>query len=413
MGSDNAQANSVLEAVEQEKKNNQKYSDFVTNARQERSLSKKGTAENSLFPTNYDPFTDINLGLDSDQLDTDAPEPLVPRQAEPLFLLNSGQSEVVVKPKIWSQLSDTNTLVKHKYKPNATTAIEQKEVRAQLNPNEISLISIGTRHIDFGRETIIPPGAMAGFDIIFTSDNAQNFTGQIIVQVNGNNLFNVTIAADIIPISLELPVNELFLQHQSLCGRNIQHHQSWKPPSQLPLGNGPDFSPRQLLHRRASGAAPASQRHHTQLVHQRGRGHPDRSSGPCSSRDHPRRADDHRRYRPFDHVDCQHGAIPLQAACHSVENLRIIGEVSEGRAEFVEKQIEFGAFAVGSEITKHATLKNQSKSTVCFFVEKTDPSLSVVPLTGTIPIGGQILLAVTINSSSRASPLLLKRSSQM
>ncbi|KAK2940218.1 hypothetical protein BLNAU_24873 [Blattamonas nauphoetae] len=42
----------------------------------------------------------------------------------------------------------------------------------------------------------------------------------------------------------------------SLCGRNIQHHQSWKPPSQLPLGNGPDCSPRQLLHRRASGAAP-------------------------------------------------------------------------------------------------------------------------------------------------------------
>ncbi|KAK2951003.1 hypothetical protein BLNAU_14081 [Blattamonas nauphoetae] len=57
MESNNAQANSVLEAVEQTKKNNQKYSDFVTNARQERSLNKKGV-------------TDINLGLDSDQLDT-------------------------------------------------------------------------------------------------------------------------------------------------------------------------------------------------------------------------------------------------------------------------------------------------------------------------------------------------------
>ncbi|KAK2962054.1 hypothetical protein BLNAU_3110 [Blattamonas nauphoetae] len=104
----NAQANSVLEAVEQKKKNNQKYSDFVTNPRQKRSISEKGvnaglvrtvgrsTAENSRFPTIDDPFTDINLGLDSDQLDTDAPEPLVPHQAEPPTLVK--HTRLVARP---------------------------------------------------------------------------------------------------------------------------------------------------------------------------------------------------------------------------------------------------------------------------------------------------------------------------
>ncbi|KAK2958906.1 hypothetical protein BLNAU_6155 [Blattamonas nauphoetae] len=97
-----------------EKKNNQKFSDFVTNARQERSLSKKGvnaglvrtvgrsTAEKSLFTTI------------SDQLDTDAPEPLVPRQAE------------------------QHPLVKHKYKPNATTAIDKKSARSLNISNDIT-----------------------------------------------------------------------------------------------------------------------------------------------------------------------------------------------------------------------------------------------------------------------------------
>ncbi|KAK2949545.1 putative Cilia- and flagella-associated protein 47 [Blattamonas nauphoetae] len=520
MGSNNAQANSVLEAVEQKKKNNQKYSDFVTNARQERSLSKKGvnaglvrtvgrsTAENSLFPTNYDPFTDINLGLDSDQLDTDAPEPLVPRQAEPLFLLNSGQSEVVMKPKIRSQLSDTNTLVKHKYKPNATTAIEQKEVRAQLNPNEISLISIGTRHIDFGRVTvysksarslnisnditaniqatlvitnpelslsspasqIIPPGAMAGFDIIFTSDNAQNFTGQIIVQINGNNLFNVTIAADIIPISLELPVNEVFLSFSSSnISRCVSETFNITNPGNHPANFHWEMDQTALLGNSSTDARvvqlpPASVIMHgsyikegegiqtdllvpvpleTLLAEQTTIEDTDLSimstvnTGPSHFKPPAIQSKTAQKLSPTDirtlKCDCffitpqmgtvpPYGTVPVTITfdptsaavpqpnyltyCYmhvdggGDKNLRIIGEVSEGRAEFVEKQIDFGAFAVGSEITKHATLKNQSKSNVCFFVEKTDPSLSVVPLTGTIPIGGQILLAVTINSSS-------------
>ncbi|KAK2960788.1 hypothetical protein BLNAU_4185 [Blattamonas nauphoetae] len=73
-----------------------------------RSISEKGvnaglvrtvgrsTAENSRFPTIDDPFTDINLGLDSDQLDTDAPEPLVPHQAEPPTLVK--HTRLVARP---------------------------------------------------------------------------------------------------------------------------------------------------------------------------------------------------------------------------------------------------------------------------------------------------------------------------
>ncbi|KAK2945450.1 putative Cilia- and flagella-associated protein 47 [Blattamonas nauphoetae] len=515
MGNNNAQVNVILQQVEEKQKHKKMYNDFVTASRQERDLKKKAfktgfvrtanhnAGENILYKTNYDPFNDLNLGLDSDQLDREAPEPLVPRQAEPLFLLNSGQSEVVMKPKLRPQLSDTMKLVKHKYKPNATTTIEQKEVRTPLNPNELSLLSVGTRNIDFGRVTVysksarslnisndipanvlatlvinhpelalsspvsqvIPPGAMAGFDIIFSSDIAQTFTGQIIVQINGSNVFNVALAADVIPISLELPVNEVSLSFSSsninrcMCETfnitNPGNHPAnfhWemdttmlvsaagedKPLEAIPPGpvimqgsfikEGEGIQPSQLI------PVPLEQLLAEQVVPEEkdldapAQGTPLRLSQSIPKSSKINAADIRTLKCDCFFITPQMGTVPpygtvpvtvtfdptsahvpqtnYSAFCFmhvdggGDKNLRIFGEVSEGHAEFLEKQIDFGAFAVGSEITKHATLRNTCKSNVCFFVEQTDPSLSVVPLTGTIPIGGQILLAVTINASS-------------
>ncbi|KAK2944105.1 hypothetical protein BLNAU_20989 [Blattamonas nauphoetae] len=216
MGDNNAQANVILQQIEEKQKHKKMDNDFVTASRLERDLKKAfntgfvrtanhNAGENILYKTNNHPFYDLNLGLDSDQLVRETPEPLVPRQSEPLFLLNSGQSEVVMNPKLRPQLSDTMKLIKLQYKPNATTTIEQKEVRTPLNPNELSLISVGTRNISndipanvlailvinhpklalsSSVSQVILPGAMAGFDIIFSSDIALTFTGQLLAKTS-------------------------------------------------------------------------------------------------------------------------------------------------------------------------------------------------------------------------------------
>jgi hypothetical protein len=63
---------------------------------------------------------------------------------------------------------------------------------------------------------VLPPnGSVGGFDISFSSDYVQEFVGQIVIEVNGSNMFTVNVKAEVIPISLGLNKNELALSFSS------------------------------------------------------------------------------------------------------------------------------------------------------------------------------------------------------
>ncbi|KAA6384778.1 MAG: hypothetical protein EZS28_019697 [Streblomastix strix] len=179
-----------------------------------------------VFRTGYDPLKDANIGLDDGGLGQVAPEPLVPRREEPLLIIKKSQKQVVVKAKTRPKLSEMNKLVKHKYKSSPTAALEQKEVKTAFTPEDVTLLSIGARTIDLGptlvianqelrgtspESQVVPPGAMAQFDVQFVSDIALQFQGQILVQANGATVFSVSVRAEVIPISLDLNSQEVTL----------------------------------------------------------------------------------------------------------------------------------------------------------------------------------------------------------
>ncbi|KAH7821511.1 putative flagellar associated protein [Monocercomonoides exilis] len=491
--------------------------------------------ERDIVPTYYDPFGDKELGLAtlSTAHNDDIEEPrLPPLKEEPLFTLSQSKSEAVAKPKLRPQLTDTMKLVKHKYKSTPSTAVEAKEVKMPLTPQDITLLSIGTRLIDFGKvcvysrssrslniandlgfnisatlsilnaelqqstptTQIIPPNAMAGFDIVFVSAFPQSFTAQILVQINGVNVFNVAVKAEAIPISLELSSSELLLTFPSSnlkatavdtitvtnpgnhpadfeferdltasCviegvyidsgrrkdGQPVDYHKL-KPyiPMENPSGldstiewsgtammgraisaaSGKTYSSRDTNAASVVASQPPSMPSSIPSTPVRVR-KPETREKHSKNKDKSGYHSDELTLR----TDCffitpQKGTVPpfssitvtvtfdptslpqpppnystlctMHVDGGGDRSFRVFGEVPEGKAEFVEKQLDFGAFAVGAEVTRHATLKNTGKIDAVFFTEETDQILTVSPRSGVVPVGGTALLSLSLRAAT-------------
>ncbi|KAJ4455693.1 putative flagellar associated protein [Paratrimastix pyriformis] len=185
-------------------------------------------------------LSSLDLGLEHASGLAD-PEPLVDFSDVPLPTLTAPSSEATtraapaIKPKQRPQLVDTAHLIKHKFKAKPATSNEAHDCVMPLSVQDLMLISIGARQIDFGRvcvhsvtsrslnvsndltshvavtvlvedeelklsapETqIIPPGAMAGFDITIRPESVQLFRGQLTVRVNGADIFKVAVSAEV------------------------------------------------------------------------------------------------------------------------------------------------------------------------------------------------------------------------
>jgi hypothetical protein len=114
-------------------------------------------------------------------------------------------------------------MVKYKDLTVPITVEEEKKVKSLLSPKDVRLLSISTRTIDFGRvcvysktsrslnignylqqyvlmtithqlkelqhslhlTQVVSPGGMVRFDVVFSSDYGQSFSGQVLAHVNG------------------------------------------------------------------------------------------------------------------------------------------------------------------------------------------------------------------------------------
>ncbi|KAA6369113.1 MAG: hypothetical protein EZS28_035359 [Streblomastix strix] len=188
-------------------------------------------------------------------------------------MIERDQKEMIARVKQRPQLGDIIRLIKHKYKAQATTAAEQKDIRTYLTPEEKVFLSIGVKSIDLGRvcvfskvqrslnfandlqisvsatvmiliqelhqsaskSQIVSPNGMAGIDIVFCSDIAQQFVGQILIQVNGSIVFAVPIRAEVIPISFELIQYQISVSYPpSFNGRAVPMIIYFQNPSNNP-----------------------------------------------------------------------------------------------------------------------------------------------------------------------------------
>jgi hypothetical protein len=59
---------------------------------------------------------------------------------------------------------------------------------------------------------VIPPGATAGFDVIFCSTLPQIFYNTITYTINGYHTYIITVNAEVTPITLELSKDQLYFR---------------------------------------------------------------------------------------------------------------------------------------------------------------------------------------------------------
>lgn len=183
-------------------------------------------------PTSYD-FT-----LEHD---LDEPELHIPKGGERLWLADSADN------KRQRPVLDENRLIMKKFSPTPATQAEMRDCTMELDPNNMALVSASHKIMNFGRvcvgssttksfsvtnelagscmvkleelepevrqskpeAQVIPPGAVAGFDINFTSKTLGEYRKTFCWNLNGNHLFRVVVVAEVVPIEVELSKTEL------------------------------------------------------------------------------------------------------------------------------------------------------------------------------------------------------------
>ncbi|KAA6368966.1 MAG: hypothetical protein EZS28_035507 [Streblomastix strix] len=78
----------------------------------------------------------------------------------------------------------------------------------------------------------------------------------------------------------------------------------------------------------------------------------------------------------------------------------LIGEEAQSHAEFAERQLDFGYFVVGAEITEVAILINTGKIDTLYFIEPNSNFMVATSSSRVIPVNGYAGIAVTITANS-------------
>ncbi len=183
-------------------------------------------------PTSYD----FNM-----EHDLDEPYLKVPKGGEKLWLADSADNKRA-RPVL-----DENRLIMKKFSKTPSTQAEMRDCTMELNPIEISQITASHKVINFGRvcvgssttksfsvlnelsgsamvtleelepelrqskpdAQVIPSGAVAGFDINFTSKTLGEYKKGFSWNLNGHHSFRVVVLAEVVPIEVEMSKTEL------------------------------------------------------------------------------------------------------------------------------------------------------------------------------------------------------------
>lgn len=183
-------------------------------------------------PTSYD-FT-----LEHD---LDEPELHIPKGGERLWLADSADN------KRQRPVLDENRLIMKKFSATPATQAEMRDCTMELDPNNMALVSASHKVMNFGRvcvgssttksfsvtnelagscmvkleelepevrqskpsAQVVPPGAVAGFDMNFTSKTLGEYRKTFCWNLNGKHLIRVVVVAEVVPIEVELSKTEL------------------------------------------------------------------------------------------------------------------------------------------------------------------------------------------------------------
>ena len=194
---------------------------------------------------------------------------------------------------------------------------------------------------------IIPSGGMAGYDIYFTSKSIGRVRRSLNWKVNGHHTFKVTVIAEVVPIEVIMNKTVMTIEFPPDSLQEVL-------TQEMVLTN-PGNAPADFLW----GSAGAFQ-----CTPEKGTVSPGTSNTisitwtPVAGKRHEEE-------------------LGLHITGGVDQVLKVIGVLPETKAEFVEKRIQLGVMAIGTEKTATATLKNTGLHPLAFFVNDFDERLGI------------------------------------
>ena len=231
------------------------YNDYLNHSQKRRTHTKQLASTRRMrlrgAADRNDPWG-VDMGMERG---LEEPDMRIPRAGEPLWLANS-EGGAKSRPTL-----DENRLIQKKYPATPATQAEMRDCSSELSPEDMSMVSASHKIVDFGRvcvgshsaksfsvtnelqcsvlvalgdlesemkqsrpdAQVIPAGAVAGYDIAFTSKTLGKYKKGFSWKMNGHHTFRVIVTAEVVPIELEFNKTNLAFEFEE---GNLEPHVS-------------------------------------------------------------------------------------------------------------------------------------------------------------------------------------------
>ena len=391
---------------------NRTYNQFLQQSHALRLGAKRESARQRLVlrggADRDDPYG-VDMGMERG---LEEPDLKVPTAGEPLWLKNrtDGAAGGGNRSRI---PTDENRLIQKKYPSVAATAAEMRDCAAEISLEDLALIVSSHKTIDYGKvcvgsltaksfcitnefsqavlvkvegfeveskqskpdTQIVPAGAVAGFDIYFTSKMLGKYKKSFSYKVNGRYTYKVDIVAEVVPIELEMNKTEMTMEFpDDSLEPTLSQDLFLKNP-----GNAvADFlwgSSGAFVCKPDKGSINPGQVAIISIVWT--------PSGDKRNKEE----------------------LALNVTGGLDKTITVTGIIKEVKASFEEKRLSLGLIAVGAETKLKTTIKNWGVNSAVFFVDNLDDALGirVNPERGIIPPGESIRMEVIVTPKKAMS----------
>ncbi len=337
----------------------------------------------------------------------DEPTLRVPRPTEPLWLANSGDG------KKSRPVQDENRLIQKKYPSTPATQAEMRDCSTELDGDNLAMVSASHKLIDFGRvcvgslsvknlsiinelgsaisvkledlemeskqskpdAQVIPGGAVAGFDIYFSSKQLGKYKKSFSWKMNGHHSFRVVVIAEVVPIELEMNKESLDFEFTENSLENNVHHDillknTGNAPADFLWGNAGAFECKPDKGNIGPGQTAIISVVWTPQVSMR-----------------------------------NEEELGLHIPGGIDKSLSVAGTVQSAKVSFEKGRLSLGTLAVGAEHKMNLVMKNTGSNPAVFFIDPLDErtGIRVSPERGLIEPGEKFTATCTVVAKSTMS----------
>ena len=388
------------------------YADFLKAARADREAA-KSARRHAVGPGSEECDLGLDLGLDA-YCGLTCPFPELPKEREGLWLSQPCGDGAEGLGGL--TMFDQTRLFPRKLKAKPETPDEVRDCKLSLSPKELLAVVGGPKTIDFGTVSVfttvprnftvmndlrqsvlvsielggeeeleqstplsqvIPPGASAGFDIVFVSAEPCSYRRTIKYVINGVHAFKFTAVAEVVPIELGLSTEELSFHFPD---GSLQ--QSMTMPVTL-TNSGTHPAAFSFVHPEAFKGVPAFVPH------------------PAEGVLAPRKSlvvDV--RLTPYLGAQSEHVLTAVVEGGPS-KPLFCRAELAEAKAVVAPKSINFGPIAAGVSRERTFLVRNAGTTEAVFAFEEPPAGIELRPMVGCARPGGscEVVAEVTADSS--------------